>query len=391
MLDQRKINTDIDGFILDLLAYAIEKRASDIHAQPESFMGKLRLRIDGKLIDIMGIEKTNFEKLVTKIKLISHMDISEKRLPQDSSLTLDTFPGVDFRISSLATICGEKLVIRILSLSQFKKKTKLLGFSKNSKDKLDKALEKKSGMIIISGPTGSGKSTSLYALLEKLNKEDVNIITIEDPVEYKIENINQVSVNEKIGLTYPKLLRAMLRQDPDIIMIGEIRDKETASIAIRAAITGHLLLTTTHSRDAFSALISLKDLGVEEYLIRSAVTTLASQRLVRKLCTCKKESQMTDFEYEFISKYIRVDRNHKIYRPAGCDKCNHGYLDRQAVEEVISLDEDFKNILKEYGFESEKIKEKLKADKFRPMITNGLIQILEGETSFEEILGTIDY
>ena len=391
MLDQRKINTDIDDFILDLLAFAIEKRASDIHAQPESFMGKIRLRIDGKLVDIMGIEKTNFEKLVTKIKLISHMDISEKRLPQDSSLTIDTFPGVDFRISSLATICGEKLVIRILSLSQFRKKTKLLGFSKNSKEKLDKALEKKSGMIIISGPTGSGKSTSLYALLEKLNKEEVNIITIEDPVEYKIENINQVSVNEKIGLTYPKLLRAMLRQDPDIIMIGEIRDKETASIAIRAAITGHLLLTTTHSRDAFSALIRLKDLGVEEYLIRSAVTTLASQRLVRKLCTCEKESQMTDFEYEFMSKYIRVDRSHKIYRPAGCDKCNHGYLDRQAVEEVISLDEDFKNILREYGFESEKIKEKLKADKFRPMITNGLIQILEGETSFEEILGTIDY
>lgn len=227
--------------------------------------------------------------------------------------------------------------------------------------------------------------------MEKLNTEDVNIITVEDPVEYRIENINQISINEKIGLTYPVILKSILRQDPDIIMIGEIRDKETADIAIRAAITGHLILSTAHTRDAFSALIRLKDLGVEDYLIRSAVNLLAGQRLVRKLCDCKKPDRMTDFEYELMSSYIKVDRERIIYRPNGCPHCNGGYKGRQAVEEVMPIDSDFKDILRNYGLESDEIKEKLKKDKFRPMITNGLIQVLEGETSFEEILSVLDY
>lgn len=243
----------------------------------------------------------------------------------------------------------------------------------------------------MTGPTGSGKTTSLYALLEKLNREEVNIITIEDPVEYKIENINQISINEKIGLTYPVILKSILRQDPDIIMIGEIRDKETAEIAIRAAITGHLILSTAHTRNAFAGLIRLKDLGVEDYLIRSAVNLLAGQRLVRKLCDCKREDVMTDEEYEIMSIYIDVDREALIYRPVGCPHCNGGYKGRQAVEEVMPIDNEFKDILRIYGLESEKIKEKLNKDGFRPMIVNGLIQVLEGETSFEEILSALDY
>ena len=391
MLDQRKILSDIDGFINDLLSHAIRENASDIHIQQEETYGKIRLRIDGILFDIMRINKTNAEMLISKIKVEAKMDISEKRLPQDGALKLENFENIDFRISTLATVNGEKLVLRILSLERFKNRARLLGFSDNSKEKLQKAISKKSGMVLISGPTGSGKSTSLYGLLESLNTEEVNIVSIEDPVEYKIENINQISVKEKIGLTYPKILRAILRQDPDIIMIGEIRDKETAAIAIRAAITGHLVVSTTHTTDALSALVRLKDLGVEEFLIRSAINALASQRLVRKLCTCKKSDTMTDFEYELVSKYLRVDRNKKIYRPVGCLKCKKGYIERQAVEEVILIDDEFKEILKNYGLESKELKDKLKKEKFRPMLTNGLIQIMEGETSFEEVLKVLDY
>lgn len=391
MLDQRQIKTDIDKFIENLIGYAVNKAASDIHLQPEEDFGKIRLRIDGTLVDLMKLHRENFDMLSSKIKLSCGMDISQKRMPQDKSMTFKSFPGIDFRVSSVPTILGEKIVIRILSVDVFMENARLLGFSDDSKEKLIRAINKKSGIILMTGPTGSGKTTSLYALLEKLNTEGVNIITVEDPVEYKIQNINQISINEKIGLTYPVILKSILRQDPDIIMIGEIRDNETAEIAIRAAITGHLILSTAHTRDAFSALIRLKDLGVDDYLVRSAVNLLAGQRLVRKLCDCKKQDRMTDFEYELMSSYIKVDRERKIYRPNGCPYCNGGYRGRQAVEEVMPIDNEFKDILRNYGLESDEIKEKLKKDKFRPMITNGLIQVLEGETSFEEILSVLYY
>ena len=389
MLDQRQIAVDIDGFIENLIRTAIGLYASDIHLQPEEGYGKVRLRIDGTLIDIMQIKREYFDMVSSKIKLSCGMDISQKRMPQDKSMKYESFPGIDFRVSSVPTILGEKIVIRILSIDIFMEKARLLGFSDDSKEKLERAIRKKSGIILMTGPTGSGKTTSLYALLEKLNREDVNIITIEDPVEYKIENINQISINEKIGLTYPVILKSILRQDPDIIMIGEIRDRQTAEIAIRAAITGHLILSTAHTRDAFSGLIRLKDLGVEDYLIRAAVNLLAGQRLVRKLCDCKRADIMTDAEYELMSAYIKVDRKRKIYRPVGCPYCNGGYKGRQAVEEVISIDNEFKDILRKYGLESEKIEEKLNKDGFRPMLVNGLIQVLEGETSFEEILNVL--
>lgn len=391
MLDQRQIAVDIDGFIENLIGEAVGLYASDIHLQPEENFGKIRLRIDGSLVDIMKIRREYFDMLSSKIKLSCGMDISQKRMPQDRSMQYEAFPGIDFRVSSVPTILGEKIVIRILSVDIFMEKARLLGFSDDSKEKLTKAIRKKSGIILMTGPTGSGKTTSLYALLEKLNREDVNIITIEDPVEYKIENINQISINEKIGLTYPVILKSILRQDPDIIMIGEIRDKETAEIAIRAAITGHLILSTAHTRNAFAGLIRLKDLGVEDYLIRSAVNLIAGQRLVRKLCDCKREDVMTDAEYELMSSYIKVDRERKIYRPVGCPHCNGGYKGRQAVEEVMPIDNEFKDILRIYGLESEKIDEKLNKDSFRPMIVNGLVQVLEGETSFEEILSALDY
>lgn len=390
MVDQRLIISDIDRFIKELFTNAIKASASDIHIQAEDGFGKIRLRVDGKLKDFLILKRENYERLISKLKVLSDMDLAEKRLPQDRAMTLPYFDGIDFRLSSIDTVAGEKIVVRILSIDEFFKRSNLLGFSKNSKDKLKKAISDRSGMVLISGPTGSGKSTSLYALIKKLNKEEVNIISIEDPVEYKIENINQISINEKIGLTYPVVLRSILRQDPDIIMVGEIRDSETASIAVRAAITGHLVLATVHTQDALSILIRLKDLGVEDYLIRSSVSALVGQRLIRSLCSCKIESTMTDREYELVSKYIRVARDRKIYRPGGCENCTDGYKGRQAIEEVILVDGELRQILKNEGLESKELRDKLKKDKFRPMVTNGLIAVLEGRTSFEEVLSVLE-
>lgn len=243
MLDRILIEKDINKFLKDLFDLALEEKASDIHIEAFEAYAKIRFRVDGVLLEKMRLEKDLYQKLITKIKLMSKMDISEKRRPQDSRLSLKEYENVDFRISSLNTVNGEKLVIRVLSFKEFKNNSNLLGFSQKSKDIISEIIQKKSGMIIFSGPTGSGKSTSLYSLLNDLNSETVNIITVEDPVEYAIEGINQVEVNEKIGLTFSSALRSILRQDPDIIMVGEVRDYETAQMSIRSSITGHLVLT----------------------------------------------------------------------------------------------------------------------------------------------------
>lgn len=390
MADQRDIEKNIDNFIKEIIGEAIGLRASDIHIEAFETYGRIRLRVDGSLFEYMRIKLDNYEKLLTKIKLMSKMDIAEKRRPQDANLKLEEFKNVDFRLSTINTVNGEKMVIRILSLVEFKKRAKLLGFADDSLGKIEKVLAQKSGMIIITGPTGSGKSTSLYALLDKLNTGHENIISVEDPVEYKIEGINQVSINEKIDLSFAKALRSILRQDPDIIMIGEIRDGQTAQIAIRAAITGHLVLSTLHTTDAISAIARLRDLGVEDYLINSSLSLLISQRLVRKLCTCKEKSTMTDQEYQIIKKYKNIDRNHPIYRPKTCPKCKNGYLGREAVEEVIVVDEEFKDLLRKGGERSEEIKEKLEKEAFKSMLENGIDKVIEGKTSLEEILENLD-
>lgn len=390
MADQRDIEKNIDTFIKEIIGEAIELRVSDIHIEAFETYGRIRLRVDGSLFEYMRIKLDNYEKLLTKIKLMSKMDIAEKRRPQDANLKLEEFSNIDFRLSTINTVNGEKMVIRILSLVEFKKRAKLLGFTDDSLGKINKVLAQKSGMIIITGPTGSGKSTSLYALLDKLNTGHENIISVEDPVEYKIEGINQVSINEKIDLSFAKALRSILRQDPDIIMIGEIRDKETAQIAVRAAITGHLVLSTLHTTDAISAIPRLRDLGVEDYLINSSLSLLISQRLVKRLCTCKEKSTMTDLEYQIIKKYKNIDRNHTIYRPKGCSKCKNGYLGREAVEEVIVVDEEIKDILRKGGERSEEIKEHLAKVGFKNMLENGIDKVIEGKTSLEEILEKLD-
>lgn len=389
MLDERLIDENIGKFVEDLFDLALEEKASDIHIEGLEKKARIRFRIDGLLEEVMSLEESTYLKLVTKIKLMSKMDIAEKRRPQDASLTMDRYKDVDFRISSINTVNGEKIVIRVLSFEEFKANSNLLGFTQEAKEELALSIRQKSGMIIFSGPTGSGKSTSLYTLLNELNSEALNIVTVEDPVEYKIEGINQVGVNEKIKVTFANALRSILRQDPDVIMIGEIRDIETAQMAIRSAITGHLVLTTLHTKDALSSIIRLKDLGIDDYLLSSSINTVASQRLVRKLCACKKEDRLTDREYNLISKYKKIDRDQKIYRPHGCEKCHQGYLGREAVGEVFILNSDFKEMIKNGDISEISFKKYIEKTDFTPMIENGFEKVLEGKTSMEEIMDVL--
>jgi len=389
MLNEELINTDIEKFVENLFDLALEKKASDIHIEALKKDGRIRFRIDGLLEEELSLKEKSYLKLVTKIKLMSKMDIAEKRRPQDARMALDKYKDVDFRVSSINTVNGEKIVIRVLSFEEFKSNSNLLGFTKNSREKLDQVIRQRSGMIIFSGPTGSGKSTSLYTLINKINKDSLNIVTVEDPVEYKIEGINQIAVNEKINVTFANALRSILRQDPDVIMIGEIRDIETAKMAVRSAITGHLVMTTLHTKDALSSIIRLKDLGVEEYLLSSSINAVASQRLVRKLCNCKKEDTMTDMEYDIISRYKNIERNQKIYRPVGCEKCKNGYIGREVVEEVFILDENFKNMIKEGDISEISFKKYLKESNFTSMIENGFTKVLEGKTSFDEVMNVL--
>ena len=392
-MDNNLINSNIDLYINELVEKALKLNASDIHIEPmdENF-SRIRFRIDGKLRIVTEMDYSSYIKLLTRIKLSSKLDISEKRRPQDGYLKLEKFPEIDFRISTLNTIVGEKLVLRILSIENFKKSQNLLGFSDDSKKILENSIKNKSGMIIFSGPTGSGKSTSLYSLLNKLNDENRNIISIENPVEINILGINQISINEKIGLTFQNALRSILRQDPDIIMLGEIRDKETAKMAVRAAITGHLVLTTLHTNNSFASINRLRDLGVEDYLIKQSVNTLASQRLVRKLCSCKKKRKISKKEYNFVKNYFDIDENTYIYEPGSCDKCHDGYIGREAVEEIVDFDDDYKNLFFENkNFNKNDLDVLNKEKNFKSMTYNGIKKVLEGVTSFEEILDSIYY
>lgn len=392
-MDNNLINSNIDLYIDNLIRKALNLNASDIHIEPmDEKFSRIRFRIDGKLRIISEMDYLSYLKLLTKIKLSSKLDISEKRRPQDGYLKLEKFPEIDFRISTLNTIVGEKLVLRILSIENFKKSQNLLGFSEKSKEILENAIKNKSGMIIFSGPTGSGKSTSLYSLLNKLNDEKRNIISIENPVEINILGINQISINGKIGLTFQNALRSILRQDPDIIMLGEIRDKETAKMAVRAAITGHLVLTTLHTNNSFASINRLRDLGVEDYLIKQSVNTLASQRLVRRLCSCKKKRKISKKEYDFVKNYFDIDENTYIYEASSCEKCHDGYLGREAVEEIVDFDDAYKKLFFENKNFSKNDLDILNKEKnFKSMTYNGIKKVLEGVTSFEEILDSIYY
>jgi type IV pilus assembly protein PilB len=337
-------NAPVVRLVNSVIQHAIRSRASDIHIEPFDKHLRIRFRVDGELQEIMKSAKAAHAAIVTRIKIMGKMDIAEKRVPQDGrvEMSLDG-KDVDLRISILPTVYGEKIVIRLLGRSDLIMSKEQLGFSETNIVLFDSIIKSTNGIILVTGPTGSGKTTTLYAVLRELNKINKNIITVEDPVEYRLEGINQVQVNTKAGLTFANGLRSILRQDPDIIMIGEIRDGETAQIAVRAAITGHLVLSTMHTNDAASTVSRLVDMGVEPYLVSSSVVGVTAQRLLRRICPeCKTSYQSDRAEMDV----LRVREPITLYKGTGCSNCNHtGYRGRIAIHEIMQVTGQIRDLI----------------------------------------------
>lgn len=323
-----------------LFRNAIEMKASDIHIEPYEREIRIRYRIDGRLQTVNRLSPESLGPLVTRIKILAGLNIAEKRIPQDGRIVVNMEsgkPNVDLRVSILPVVYGEKIVIRVLNTGNNNITKEQLGMTEDNMKKLDNIISNPHGIILVTGPTGSGKSTSLYAVLKELNQESVNIITVEDPVEYTLEGVNQVSVNNKAGLTFASGLRSILRQDPDIVMIGEIRDNETAEIATKAAITGHLVLSTLHTNDAPSSVIRLCDMGIQPYLVATSVVGIMAQRLVRRICPkCDEEYEATEYEKEIL--HVDKNKNLKLHRGRGCTYCNGtGYKGRVGLYEIMEI------------------------------------------------------
>lgn len=373
--------------INSIIEQAIDMRASDIHIEPFAEKVRVRFRIDGDLHEIMALSKNSFSAIVTRIKIIGGMNIAEKRVPQDGRVEIKiNDKEIDMRISTIPIVHGEKVVIRLLDRSNFMFTKDELGFTGESLKTFNKILNQPYGMILLTGPTGSGKTTTLYATLTELNKIDKNIITIEDPVEYKLDGINQIQINPKAGLTFTKGLRSILRQDPDIIMIGEIRDSETAEIAIRAAVTGHLILSTLHTNDSPSSVARLIDMGVEPYMVSSAVIGIVSQRLVKELCSnCKKPYEASYSEKSLLK--LNTKDPIILYKAKGCNKCTNGYKGRRAVCEVMVVNEEIKQLINKGVTTEELRKNAIKAGMIN-LLEGSIKLVIEGITTVEEVLKT---
>jgi len=333
-------------FVNSLFYQAIKKKASDIHIEVHEFKGEIRYRINGVLTKHIELDKNIMLLVVSRIKVISQLDISEKRLPQDGRTSIKlSGRTLDIRVSVLPTFYGERVVLRILMQSEDIPSLENLGIDNILTKQLEKLSSNAHGMILVTGPTGSGKSTTLHSLLHKIQSRDKNIITVEDPVEYKSDTINQIQVNEAVGLTFASGLRSILRQDPDIIMVGEIRDNETASIAVQSALTGHLVFSTLHTNTAPSAITRLLDMGVERFLISSALLGVLAQRLVRVVCDkCKEEEQISSY----YANELNVQENTIICKEVGCKECNFtGYKKRIAIAELFLMEENVQTVLKQ--------------------------------------------
>ncbi|WP_073025964.1 GspE/PulE family protein [Lutispora thermophila] len=368
-----------------IIQQAVSMKASDIHIEPFENNIRIRLRVDGDLQEIMSISKKSHMAIVTRIKIMGKMDIAERRIPQDGRVELEiSSKPIDMRISSLPTVYGEKIVIRLLDRDNYNYVKEDLGFSNINLKLINKIIRQPFGIILVTGPTGSGKTTTLYTILKELNKENKNIITIEDPVEYKLYGINQVQVNTKAGLTFASGLRSMLRQDPDIIMVGEIRDSETAEIAIRAAITGHLVLSTLHTNDTASTVVRLIDMGIEPYLVSTSIVGIISQRLVKKLCSnCRTSYMASDYEKKMLGIPELV--NAQFYKPNGCSKCIKGYKGRIPVHEVLFMDDEIRRLIDNRSTTDE-IRNFAIENGMTTLFSNALDLALKGVTSVEEVL-----
>lgn len=372
--------------VRSLLEQAIRQRASDVHIEALESKVRVRYRIDGTLYEKMVYDNSLLPAISTRIKIMGGMDISEKRKPQDGRLTIMVDrQEYDIRISSVPTVHGEKIVMRISSKLSLTKNKKELGLAPDELKRFDHMLSAPYGIIFVTGPTGSGKSTTLYTALSELNKEAVNIVTVEDPVEADIEGINQIQVNNKVNLTFASALRSILRQDPDIIMIGEIRDRETAGIAVQASITGHLVVSTLHTNNAAGTLNRMADMGVERYLIADSVVGVIAQRLVRKLCPhCRKKRPATEEEKRLLKQDTYKEM--EIYEPTGCDLCNHtGYFGRTGVFEIMEVNEEIRDLIAEGG-SSEELENAARRAGMCTLHDNGIRYVLEGITSIEEML-----
>ncbi|MCG3675304.1 GspE/PulE family protein [Aliarcobacter butzleri] len=331
-------------FVNSLFYQAIKKDSSDIHIEMHEFKAEVKYRIDGVLVKHIELDKNIMSLVISRIKVISNLDISEKRIPQDGRTQIKIAgKTLDIRVSILPTFYGERVVMRILMQSEDIKSIKELGFPKFITDEIENILQNSYGMILVTGPTGSGKSTTLHSLLHQVVSEEKNIITVEDPVEYKSNEFSQIQVNTKVGLTFASGLRSILRQDPDIIMVGEIRDKETASIAVQSALTGHLLFSTLHTNRAPAAITRLIDMGVEKFLISSSLLAVLAQRLVRKLCDDCKCIDNSEYSYELFN----INKNKTIYKAKGCKTCNFtGYKGRTAIGEFFVINDEIREFLK---------------------------------------------
>ena len=367
-----------------LFFQAIQKGSSDIHIESGERKGEVRLRIDGALKKHIDLEKNIIGLVINRIKVISSLDISEKRVPQDGrTQIMISGKTIDIRVSILPTYYGERVVMRILSQSEHIPTLEALGFQPEITKDLYKLLNHAHGMILVTGPTGSGKSTTLHACLQHIATPDKNIITVEDPVEYNAENISQIQVNTKVGLTFAAGLRSILRQDPDIIMVGEIRDSETADIALRSALTGHLLLSTLHTNDATSSLSRLMDMGIENFLISSTLLGVLAQRLTRKLCTnCKVAKPLA----KHITEELEIDSEKMYFHAVGCKACDFtGYKGRQAIGELFMIDDQVKEMMKN-GSNDHEIREAMKKRGMKTIADKLKNMLVVGDTSYEEAI-----
>lgn len=370
---------DLANFLESLIGEAKEMSSSDIHIEPSAESGRVRMRLDGHLREKYVIDLKDYGAFINRIKVISNLDISEKRLPQDGRISFGSgHDKFDLRVSTLPTIHGEKVVMRILSNDASHLEMEKIGMKSEYLELFRRATSKSNGIILVSGPTGSGKTTTLYAALKELNKDDQNIITIEDPIEYTLNGINQVQVKESIGLSFSKVLKSVLRQDPDIIMIGEIRDQETAELAVRSALTGHLVLSTIHTNSAAATIDRLIDLGIPRFLINSTLSLSVAQRLVRKLCVvCKNQKQI---------KLIVRDEDkvvaNKLFFSKGCESCHYsGYAGRKAIYEMIPMTSEIKSYFSSGNVENEFYQSR----NITTLADSAYEILLAGETSFEEV------
>ncbi len=374
----------------DIMLDSSKRGVSDIHFDPHKDNMVIRVRIDGSLIDYAEVPTLFQKNLVTRVKIIAGMNITESRLPQDGAIKANLQgTNLDMRVSVLPTNLGEKIVIRIMDYSLSGTGIESLGFSKANYEKILKMLALPNGIIMVTGATGSGKSTTVYAMLQRLNKEDTNIISVEDPVEMNIEGINQVQTNSEIGLDFATVLRSILRQDPNVIMIGEIRDTETAKIAVRASITGHLVLSTIHTNDALNTIERLLDMDVERYLLASALEGIIAQKLARKLCDkCKKKREASAYEKDLFKKALNKDVEY-LYSAEGCDECHHGYKGRIPIHEVLLINTLIRDAITE-NMRKDELRKLVYSQDVASLLQDGLEKVEAGLTTVEELLKLID-